>query len=162
MKVLIIGHGGHGKDTVAGIISELTGLTTQSSSKMAAMLFIYDILKHTENYNSFEECYYDRRNKRELWYSLICDYNRDDRSRLAKDLIKNYDIYVGMRDLDEFIECKNQNLFDLVIGVFDPNKPLESKDSFKIDIFKHSDFIVKTGNLEVTKNNVKLFSKILL
>lgn len=161
-KILIIGHGRHGKDTVAELISKNTGLTFKSSSKAAAMLFIYDILKHSEGYDSFEECYLDRHNKRALWHNMICEYNKEDPSKLAKDILKYNDMYVGMRSNKELLECKRNNLFDYIIGIFDPNKPLEKKDSFNIDIWKHSDFIIPTGNISETKEKVNKICKILI
>jgi len=161
-KILIIGHSRHGKDTVAELISKNIGLTFKSSSKMAAMLFIYDILKHTKDYNSFEECYLDRHNNRELWHNMICEYNKKDPSKLAKDILKYNDMYVGMRSNKELLECKKQGLFDYIIGVFDPNKPLENKDSFNINIWKHSDFIIPTGNINEVKEKVNKICKLLI
>jgi hypothetical protein len=161
-KICILGHGRHGKDTVAELISNNTGLTFKSSSKMAAMLFIYDILKDTEGYNSFEECYLDRHNHRALWHNMICEYNKEDKSRLAKDILQYNDIYVGMRSDVELRACKEANLFDYIIGVFDPNKQLESLDSFNIDIWEHCDFIIPTGDIEKVKVRVNKICKLLV
>jgi len=160
-NILIIGHGKHGKSTVAQLISNILGTSHEDSSMMAAKIFIYDQLKQSHDYNSFEECYTDRHNHRALWHNLICSYNKYDKARLAKDIMAENDIYVGMRSDDELSECKRIGLFDMVIGVFDPNKPLEGKDSFNIDLFQQSDFIIITGDLEKTAKNVKEFCKIL-
>ena len=46
-------------------------------------------------------------------------------------------------------------VFDLIIGVFDPEKPLEPKDSFDIDLFTSSDIIIPTGDLEIVKEKVR-------
>lgn len=145
-KILIIGHGGHGKDTVAGMLKAYApSLTFSSSSMKAAELFIYDQLKEKYGYMSFEECYNDRHNRRKEWHDLIVEYNKEDPAKLAKAILEDNDIYVGMRSNREFEECANQRLFTLVIGVYDPRKPEESKDSFNIDFWKVCDIVIPNG-----------------
>lgn len=146
MKLLIIGHCRHGKDTVAEMIRDMFGLTFQSSSQAAADIFIYDRLKDKYGYKTPEECFEDRMNHRAEWHDLICDYNKDDKARLAKDIIEMDDIYVGMRSDAEIQECVKQGLFDYVIGVYDPRKPHEPKDSFNIDLFIEADLIIPNGS----------------
>lgn len=141
-KFLIIGHKEHGKSTIAELIVNRYNLKFSDSSMQAAKIFIYDELKDKYNYNSFEECFIDRRNKRSEWYDLITDYNKDDKAKLAKDILLNNDIYVGMRDKNEIKECKKQNIFDLIIGVYNPNLEHESKESFNIDVFEDSDIVI--------------------
>lgn len=141
-RICIIGHARHGKDTVAEIIHKHTGLTFLSSSMASAQIFIYDLLKAKYGYQTFEECFQDRMNHRKEWHDLICEFNKDDPSRLARHIMAISDIYVGMRSNLEIQECKQHKTFNLVIGVFDPSKPLEPNDSFDIDIWKESDFIM--------------------
>ena len=156
-KILIVGHGRHGKDTVAEYICKHTNYKAIASSLAAAEIFIFDVLKDKYNYKSFEECFEDRSNHRSEWYDLICDYNKNDKSRLAKDIMKTNDIYTGMRDDSEIEECLKNNIFDYVIGVYDPRKPLEPLTSFNIDIFKVSDIIIcNNKGLEELEENVKL------
>jgi hypothetical protein len=119
-NILILGSARHGKDTLAELLNQCYDLSFISSSQMANSLFIYDHLKRKYNYNSSEECFKDRVNHREEWYKLICDYNQSDKSRLAKDIIFNYDCYVGMRDLEEFNASKD--LFNLIIWVDASNR----------------------------------------
>jgi len=154
-KLLIIGHNRHGKDTVAEFIEEFTGMSFKSSSEMAAEIFIYDELKEEYGYSSFMECFVDRMNHRSKWYDMIKDYNFFDKARLAKDILKHNNIYVGMRSKEEFDKCVEDGVFDLIIGVFDPCKSLEPKDSFDIDLFSSSDIIIPTGDLIKTKRKVK-------
>jgi dephospho-CoA kinase len=144
-KILIIGHARHGKDTVAEFMRDLYGFKFESSSAAAARIFLFEALKHKYNYQSYGECFEDRINHRAEWYQLICEYNKNDRARLAKDILKDGDIYVGMRDDSEIEVCKYQGVFDFIIGVYDPRKPLESADSFNIDLFKYSDIIIENS-----------------
>ena len=162
-KLLIIGHMRHGKDTVAEMIEDYSGMSFKSSSEMAAEIFIYDKLKNKYGYNSFIECFEDRMNHRAEWHDLICEYNIPDKARLAKEILKYNDMYVGMRSQDEIQKCINDGVFDLIIGVYDERKPLEPKDSFNIDLWKSSDIIVPNNStLEVLKTKVEKICDLLL
>lgn len=157
MNLLIIGHARHGKDTVAEMISNLTGYKFESSSAAAARIFIFDNLKDKYGYKDFNECYEDRMERRKEWYDLICDFNKEDKSKLAKEIMKDSNIYVGMRSNEECEKCLSDKVFDIVIGVFDPRKPLEPSTSFNIDLWSKSDIvIVNKGSLEDLENKVKL------
>ena len=134
-KILIIGHGRHGKDTLAEIFEELYGMTFKASSMAASEIFIYDELKDKYGYLSPEECFNDRSNHRSEWYDLICEYNKHDKARLAKSIMSTSDCYVGMRDECEISACIWQGIFDIVIWVDASRRmPLEPKDSFNIDM----------------------------
>ena len=161
-KILIIGHMRHGKDTVAEFIEDFTGMSFKSSSEMASEIFIYDELKNKYGYSSFLECFEDRMNHRAEWYDLIKGYNKNDKAKLAKDILKHNSMYVGMRCQEELNKCIDDKIFDIIVGVFDPDKSLESKDSFDIDLFSSSDFIIPTGDLTITKRKVKIFCDYIL
>lgn len=149
MKILIIGHARHGKDTLAQMMSDIYGFTFKSSSVAASEIFLYDALKTRYGYSSPQECFEDRVNHRVEWHDLICDYNKDDKARLAKDILINNDIYVGMRSHEEIAACKDEGLFDLIIGIYDPRKPMESKYSFDIDFWKECDIVIpNAGSIE--------------
>jgi hypothetical protein len=77
------------------------GYNYKSSSLAASEIFIYDTLKDKYGYKTPEECFEDRVNHRAEWFDLICDYNKDDKARLAKEIMKSADIYVGMRSNEE-------------------------------------------------------------
>jgi hypothetical protein len=69
-------------------------------------------------YDSEEDCFEDRVNHRKAWYDLIYEYNRSDNGRpgkLARKLFAEYDIYVGIRDREEFLDARNDS--DLAIWV---------------------------------------------
>lgn len=154
-KLLILGPARWGKDTFAEILHKEMGLKYQSSSQAAADIFIYDALKPIYNYQTAEECFEDRVNHRAEWYNLICDYNKDDKVRLAREILKTSRCYVGMRDRAEIDECLRQGLFDLIIWV-DASKrlPLENPDSFNIDISCADIIVDNNGTLEEFKKRV--------
>ena len=93
---------------------------------------------------------------------MIKDYNFFDQARLAKNILEHNDMYVGMRSKEEFDKCIEDGIFDMIIGVYDPNKSLEPKESFDIDLFSSSDFIIPSGDLIKTKRKVKIFCDYIL
>lgn len=133
-KLLIIGAARHGKDSLAEILNEEFGYTFESSSQSAANIFLYDLLRDKYGYTTPEECFEDRVNHRQEWYEAICDYNKDDKARLAKGILGRSDCYVGMRDRAEINECMKQGIFDLIIWVDASDRlPMEDASSFNID-----------------------------
>jgi dephospho-CoA kinase len=153
MKICILGHGRHGKDTLAELLNEYYGITYKSSSEMANELFIFKGLKEKYGYATIEQCFNDRHNHRKEWYDLICEYNEQDRARLAKEIVRSYDCYVGMRDLDEFRGSKD--LFDLIIWVDASERLSEEKNSFSIDINQADLVIHNNQDLDSFKKKVR-------
>jgi hypothetical protein len=133
IKILIIGHSRHGKDTVAEILRDTVGLSFESSSLAACELFIFDTLKNTYGYINSDDCFNDRHNHRVEWHELIADFNKEDKTRLARYILSSSNTYVGMRATLEVQACIDAGLFNVIIWV-DANKrlPRESKDSNKV------------------------------
>jgi hypothetical protein len=156
-KIVLIGSARHGKDTVAAMLEKHFGYSFESSSMAAARIFIFDRLKGKYGYRIPEECFEDRVNRRSEWYDLICDYNRIDKSRLAREIMRESDCYVGMRDKEEIAACKQAGIFDLVIGVIDHRKPAESADSFNINLMEEADVVIpNSGTLADLERRVLL------
>lgn len=161
-KICIIGHARHGKDTLAEMINQRYGYKSESSSQAASRLFLYDALKDKYGYKTPEECFDDRVNHRAEWFDMICEYNKNYPGQLAADIMKSNDIYTGMRSNRELVACIDDGIFDLVIGVFDPMKPLEPRDSFDIDIWGMSDIIIpNAGTLSNLVHRVELLKELL-
>lgn len=112
MKILVLGHGQHGKGVVSDILHNY-GVRCCDSSMFSLKEVIWPVIGH--QYKDMEECYEDRRKRRELWFTLISEYNKPDRSRLARELLSEYDAYIGMRCDNEFMH--SYKLFDLIIWV---------------------------------------------
>ena len=162
MKLLIIGHARHGKDTVAALLEKYFGLAYTDSSRAATKIFIYDVLKDKYGYDSFDECYQDRVNHRAEWKQVICDYNKDDRAKLAKGILEHSDCYVGMRDREEINECMRQGLFDIIIWVDASERlPLEDSSSFNIDKTCADIIIENNGTYEQFREKALRLGKIL-
>lgn len=151
-----------GKDTLAELFHEHFGLTFMSSSQASADFFLYDQLKDKYGYKTPEECFSDRVNHRDEWYLAICDYNKDNRARLASEILKRADCYVGMRDKAEFEECKKQGLFDLVIWVDASNRlPPEPGTSFNINMDDADIVIRNNGTYQEFVDKTKKIGNIL-
>jgi hypothetical protein len=162
MKIMLLGHGRGGKDTVADILKDELGLNACSSSWFCAEKFIFEALRHTLGYETVKECFEDRFNHRAAWFGLIKSYNAKDPGRLAREIFAENDIYVGIRSNVEFECAKAEGLFDLAIWVdASTRNPLEDGSSFDIDLSK-ADFVIDNNGTEADlvnrmKNLIRLF-----
>lgn len=127
-RVLIIGHGRHGKDTVADLLRDQFGLRVVSSSAFACKKAVFPLL--TDIYPDADACFRDRGNHRALWHHAIAAYNLRPGPMLAEQILIEHDAYIGMRKRDEFERARG--LFDLVIWVDAsdrlPPEPLASNE----------------------------------
>ena len=114
-KLLVIGQGRHGKDTVCEILRDDYGLQFISSSR-----FVLDEAIWNEwgasRYAGKEACYKDRGNNRALWFDMIAAYNTPDKTRTVTGMFaQGYSIYCGLRSRDELNATRH--LFDKVVWV---------------------------------------------
>lgn len=118
-SALVVGYGGHGKDAFATLLAENLRIKYCSSSHFACekVVLPWFNINLPGKYANVQECFDDRRNNRELWHRLISDYNRPDRTRLAKEVLAEHDIYIGMRSIDELRACIDSNLFNVIFWV---------------------------------------------
>ena len=161
-NILILGHARHGKDTVAEMLESIAKLSFKSSSEAALEIFLFDVLndKYGLEYSDLPSAFYDRVNHRSKWFVEISEYNTPDPTRLAREIMKSNDIYVGLRSAKEIDACLEKGVFDIVVGVHDYRKPLEPESSNDADPFKYSDYmILNNGSLDDLKEKVKIFAK---
>lgn len=149
MKLMIVGDGEHGKDTVADLICEFTGMRTIASSLFAAHRFIYTALKDKYGYRNVRHCWEDRRHHRAEWYNLIKAYNTPDPLKLMSQLYEQFDIYTGSRSREEFEAGRARQIFDLSIWV-DRSEvlPYENKTSMDLNIDDADIVIRNNGTLK--------------
>ena len=144
-RLLILGTGRSGKDTLSEYLANKYSIPFKSSSEFMAHLF-YPFLKDILGYTSPEECYEDRHSCRALWYELIKAYNRRDPTMLARKILEDNNIYCGMRSKVELEACKRANLFDLVIWVDASDRVTFKEDESSCDVSKEDADIVLTNN----------------
>lgn len=147
-KLLIIGHGRHGKDTAAKLIEQLMGLSFESSSEFVGKRAVWPFWGK-ERYDCFEQCFNDRTNNRKLWGDLIAAYCTPNKSRTAEELFAaGNDMYVGLRRIPEYDACMDKDLFDLVIWVDAILRhPPENKDSNEMTK-EHAHYIINNNGTE--------------
>jgi len=154
-KLLIIGHGRHGKDTVCEMLRDKYNYSFESSSKFCSTLFIYDQLKDRYEYVDEEQCYADRHNQRAEWYNAICAYNVPDASRLGREIFTAHDIYCGLRNKKEFHAMRNTGVFDYAIWVDrSDHLPTEDPSSMSLEQWMADFTIDNNGSLEELAFNV--------
>jgi len=167
-KFLILGHGRHGKDTVAELMHKHYGISYISSS-FALCKEIFPALDAALGYTSMmdgageyidmteqdfiEYAFQDRSNHRLLWKELITLYNTPDKSALCKLILSQADCYVGLR-CDKEYEA-SRCLFDHILWVdARKRKPYEDTMLVKFDPI-HMIWIDNNGTLEELEDTVK-------
>ena len=153
MKLLILGHARHGKDTIAEFLRDDHGFSFSSSSYFAMDKVVRPRLAALgHEYATRELCYGDRIYKREIWRDAISDYTFRDKARLAKNILVMHDVYVGMRSQEEF--DASRHLFDHVIWV---KRALREEDDTTMSIKQTPDMIpmCNKGSLADLRSDVQ-------
>lgn len=165
LKILVIGHGQHGKDEFAKRLAERIGMKFQSSSMFACERVVFPWFENfiPGYYDNDSVCYYDRRNWRSLWYYLICEYNKEDKTRLAREIMAENDAYVGMRAADELEACINDQLFTHIFWVDAGDRvEREHKTSISVEFNPDTMFLVdNSGDLELLQEEIELIAEML-
>lgn len=114
-RLLLIGHGRHGKDTAAALLADRLRLSFVSSSEFAAAHAVWPLVADLGIWADWRAAYADRAQHRELWFHAIAAANARPGPSLAARILEDHDLYVGMRARAEF--DRSRHLFDLVIWV---------------------------------------------
>ena len=140
-RLLILGYARHGKDSVAEMLHRKHGFRFISSSEFVGREIIWEQWGQFR-YPDFESMFEDRVSWRELWMQMISAYNTPDKTRTARTMLeRGYDLYVGMRRMDE-LEA-SRDLFDHIIWV-DRSQHLPPE----------------TGSMDITERNAQWDYKI--
>lgn len=142
MRLMILGHAQHGKDTFANILCD----SAVSSSRVALEVFLRDALEknHGLKYPDIEAAYEDRVNHRSAWFNAIAAYNADDPTRLMKQVFDRSPVYIGCRSHREFSIGRDEGVFDLSIWVTDHRKDLERASSMQL-LSRDADIVVENN-----------------
>lgn len=139
MKILVCGHSGHGK----GEFCKLLGLSTASSSEVATP-YVFERWGY-HHYATEQECHADRRNFKQKWFGIIQEFNAPDRTALARMVLKDHDVYDGMRCVREFDACREAQLFDLTVWV-DASERVAPQDAGSCTITQDMCGVLVTNN----------------
>lgn len=153
-KLLLIGYARHGKDTAAQMLSDIYGFKFTSSSWFVAQEVLWDAWGCAV-YPTIEEMFEDRVNHRVLWMQMISAYNTPDKTRTARTMFeRGFDMYVGMRRLDELLACRKAGIVDHIIWV-DRSKHLPPEIGSTDIHAEHADIILdNNGDLGDLEENV--------
>lgn len=160
---MLLGEAQHGKDTVADLFTEfLPGMTSMSSSLFCIEEFIFDEVGVDLGYSTPMELYLNRDNHRDILFNRIVEYNTPNLSKLGMELLSKYPIYIGCRNINEFLALKNNRGFDISIWVDASNrKPKEPSTSMTISK-SHADIIIdNNGTLAELNEKVKSICNLL-
>jgi hypothetical protein len=158
MKLLICGHAQHGKDSVADLLCDFNAYTASSSSFFVIKKLEKQMCKDL-GLSTAAEVYEKRSLHRQYLYEIIRDYNSPDKARLSKEILNEHQIYVGMRDLEEFNASKH--LYDLKIWVDASGRgvPLEPITSFNIPKDEFDVIIENNGSFDLLVRKVANLAK---
>lgn len=172
MKLMIVGHARHGKDTVCEILRDEHNLRFTSSSLFCAERVMLPYFEKCAPglYHNARECFDDRHSgsNRSTWFREISRYNAglnggpSDWARLGREMYSEYDIYNGIRNWREFSACKNENLFDFSVWV-DRSVMCVPEDASSMNITRDmADFIIDNNDTkEDLKRNVRILMRTL-
>ena len=142
MKLLIIGHKGSGKTHIGSLLSKQLGVKFIDSSAYCFENVVYPVLKDKYGYKDKEEAMADKDNRREDWFRLIAEYNFIP-DRLTLEILKEHEIYVGMRNRREFEGSKHH--FDLIVWV-DSSERVEDESIASMELTKEDANYVLDNN----------------
>lgn len=140
-RLLLIGHGRHGKDTAAEILARLGGFRFVSSSEFCAERAVFPLV--SDLYPDWRAAYADRANHRELWYHAIRAYNLRPGPGLADQILAGHDIYVGMRSRAEFVRFRSS--FDLVVWI-DRSRAMPPEESRSMELTAQDADVILDNN----------------
>lgn len=145
-RLMIIGHGRHGKDTVAACL-EAFGHQYVSSSRYVGEHCVWPSWGK-DRYFSMEDCYEDRLMCRKTWKQLIRAYNTPDLTRTITEMFDaGMTMYVGMRDKDEFEAARNKYPDMQILWVYNPRIPEETTECFDIERPRDAIVVLNDGGL---------------
>lgn len=158
----MIGSGRHGKDTACELLLK-RGFTFESSSYALCEELLFPLLKDKYGYATPEDCYADRHreepengiNLRQEWYEAIKAYNDPDLTALGRLIYSKYNIYCGIRNIEEFTALRDKRVFDYSIWVDrSDHLPPESETSMTVRM-RDADYVLdNNGTLEQLEANL--------
>lgn len=143
MKLMILGDARHGKDTACEYLRSNYNLRFVSSSLFVAERAVLPALAAQGiTYPTFDDAYADRVNHRDKWFNAIAEYNHDDPARLSRELLSEFDIYCGIRNVKEFKAAKAEKLYDFALWIDASRRvPPEDKSSQTIT-WQLADYVI--------------------
>lgn len=163
MKIMILGHRGHGKTTVAKILEKhfyFSFVDTTVKVCNIARHFLrnnedteYAVGNCEVNEHNFDSFYTKNKDSvRDIMKSALRDYTKDDPARLIREQFMVCDTYAGCRSQIEYDSAKE--LIDLTLWIKDDRK-LEDDPTMDIQLDDSMIVINNSGSIMQLERNIK-------
>lgn len=162
LKLLVVGHARHGKDTFCEYLRDKYGYKFISSSEFCAEHVVFPVLASRYGYKTVQECFDDRSNHRAEWFDIIADYNREDPSRLGREIFATCDIYCGLRNIREMKALKACGTYDHSVWIEAGERVPREDSSSNTIMMADADWLVHNqGSIEDFHQNIDFFMTML-
>jgi len=154
-KVLFVGNGRAGKDTACKYLAKITAL------KNAGTTSKYLCKEVAKRLGLSEEEAYARRHEsnemRTIWYDIGNEVRANGPTTLIRMALENGEISGGIRDYEEIIACRQENLVDLIVWVENKTVPPDPTVKFTS---KECDIVIENnGTLEEFHDKILRLAK---
>jgi hypothetical protein len=111
-RIMVVGHGRAGKDTACEYLSRITSLRFAGTTSLYLAKYVAARLGVTA-----QEAYRTRHLNRNFWHRVGREIRKQDPSLLIRESLEKAEIVGGVRDLEEIVVCKKDQLVDLIVWI---------------------------------------------
>jgi len=158
-KVVIAGYSGHGKMEIAKLLSA-HGFSCITKTRFIYEKFLFDqLVLDGYDYRTVNKAIKDKRNHQQYFDLSVSKYESGDCSKIAKKLLEEYNVYVGICDSKELNTLRERGLVDIVIWVDGFTRLGTTDPVSNIDIVESdADFVFdNNGSKEDLEDEIKSF-----
>lgn len=119
-KLLLVGHGRAGKDEAGEYLAKITNLKFAGTTSLYLAKYVAKELGRSE-----AEVYATRHADRDEWYRIGNELRLNDPGVLVRESMENGDIIGGVRDIEEVVYCRENNVVDLIVWIENNRVPVD-------------------------------------
>lgn len=150
--VLFCGHGRAGKDTACEYLAEITFLRNAGTTSKYLTKYVAAKKGIPE-----EEAYATRHQERELWYHTGNEVREQGPTTLIREALKHGEITGGIRDLEEILAARRENVVDLIVWVQNDRVPADPTVKFTS---READLVIENNwGLEEFHERIERFAR---
>jgi hypothetical protein len=124
-RILVVGHGRAGKDTACEYLASLTTLRFAGTTSRYLAKYVAARLGVPEH-----EAYRTRHQNRHFWHRVGNEVRRHDPGLLVRESLAHAEIVGGVRDLQEIVACRQEQLVDFIVWIANDRVPRDSTVTF--------------------------------